>query len=176
MYSLCTRPTQNLRPSIQGRHGLPNPNREVQMIRTRSASTEWPRLPISSVSAIPRQVIKEGQLALQSQRMPRPFAALHRWASEGDRVGSAAAVDAILSIALHGWRVWKESIALGGVAARSPKSICTFPHKGRPQITAYTILRELPHTMARSPRSLQRPFLLSASQLSSHKDFVRLNE
>ena len=123
MYSLCTRPTQNLRPAIQGRQGLPNTDRAGQMISTRSASTEWPRLPISSVSAIPRQVIKECQLALQSQRVPRPFAALHRWASEGDRIGSAAAVDTILTIALHGSRVWKESITLSGLAAYSSKTV-----------------------------------------------------
>jgi len=68
-------------------------------------------------------VIKERQLALQSQRLPRPFAALHRRASEGDRIGSAAAVDSILCIALHGCRVWKESITLGGLAAYSSKTV-----------------------------------------------------
>ena len=39
----------------------------------------------SAVSAIPWQVLKECQLALQSRRLPRPFDALHRWARERDR-------------------------------------------------------------------------------------------
>jgi len=93
------------------------------MIGTRSASTEWPRISIYALSTIPRQVIKEWPLTLQSQRVPRPFAALHRWASEGDRIGSAASVDTILTIALHGSHVWKESITLGGLAAYSSKVV-----------------------------------------------------
>jgi hypothetical protein len=97
------------------------------MIGIRSASMEWPRISISALSTIRRQVIKERQLALQSQRLPRPFAAMHRWASEGDRIGSAAAVDAILCIALHESRVWKESITLGGLAAYSSKTVVFVP-------------------------------------------------
>jgi len=39
----------------------------------------------SAVSAIPWQVLKECQLAIQARRMPRLFAALRRWARERSR-------------------------------------------------------------------------------------------